>query len=304
MQAGLRAAVVLGLSMLLMGSKLVISVPEGGSVVSSSGLFACHAGETCTIAIDNDHFAETFYAQAAAGYFFSRWGERAGALCAGSHDAHCDALDRGTFSARRAGLDSLGHSHTLMPVFVGQSFDRKESETLITVSSQQSTRYYSVTGRDRNEIWHQLTGPANPNPIDRATGRKPLGLAIFRYSYSYQSEHVQSGALCRIAQAKFDLHFETVLPTLVVDEHTRLSLNTRWTDLAQNITEHEAGHHEINRQLVTQLPAALRGIGPTSCHGLDQLVKHAVSDAVAKVERANRDYDRRHSTETYAITSL
>ena len=36
----IRAAAVLGTSMLLMGSKLIIHVPEGGSVVSSSGLFA------------------------------------------------------------------------------------------------------------------------------------------------------------------------------------------------------------------------------------------------------------------------
>lgn len=303
-RTGLRAAIVLGLSVLLMGSKLVISVPEGGSVTSSSGLFACHAGETCTIDIDKAHFDETFSAQAAPGYLFSRWGEHAGALCAGSHDAHCDALDKGPFSSGGAGLASLEQAHSLMPLFAGHSFDRHDSEVDISVRSYQATRYYSVSGRDHKEIWHQLTGPANPNPVDHFTGRKPLGLAIFRYTYSYQSEFVQGGTLCRVQQAQFDLRFETVLPTLAVDEKTRRSLNTRWTDLAQNITEHEAGHHEINRQLVTQLPAALRSIGPMACHGLDRRVKQAVTDAVAKVERANRDYDRHHSEETYAITSL
>ena len=69
----------------------------GGAVVSSSGLFACDAGETCTIDINEHHFAETFTAVADAGYTFNRWETGTGAICSGSLNTQCDELDNDSF---------------------------------------------------------------------------------------------------------------------------------------------------------------------------------------------------------------
>jgi hypothetical protein len=65
----LLSAVLLALS----GCKLVIKVPEGGSVVSTDGAYVCEARQTCTIDVVDLFFDETFVAEPAPGYSFGGW---------------------------------------------------------------------------------------------------------------------------------------------------------------------------------------------------------------------------------------
>lgn len=301
-----RTAAVLGLSVLLMGSKLIIHMPEGGSVVSSSGLFACDAGETCTIDIDEHNFAETFTAVPEAGYAFSQWENKAGAVCRGSYSPYCEELDNGplsdidnsTTAARR------GSKLSLTPSFRSSGYTQGESGPRFTVNSHQSTRYYPVRGNTREEVWSQLTGAANPLAVDRDAGIKPLGHASFKYEYDYQSEYADGSSHCRVESANFEFRFETVLPRLATNGAVREELASRWSSLQNLITEHEAGHHAIYRQLVTRLPQALEEIGTTSCTELAQRVSLAVAEAVEHVKQASADYDAFHGGETFAVTSL
>jgi predicted secreted Zn-dependent protease len=301
-----RAAAVLVASLLLMGSKLIVHVPEGGAVVSSSGLFACDAGEACTIDINQQHFAETFTAVPEAGYGFSHWQNGANAICSGSHSAQCDELDTGPFSDFDTGTTKRrnGGMLKLSPAFTGSAYRDNESAPEFTVRSYQSTRYYTVRGSTRNEIWSQLTGSANPLPIDRDAGIKPLGHASFKYEYDYQSEYAGDSSSCKVQSANFDFRFETVLPRLAVSESVKRELETRWSTLQDRVTEHEAGHHAIYRQLVTRLPEVLQGIGIAPCSELEHRVSQAVAQAVNDVRRASADYDEYHRDESYAISSL
>ncbi len=301
-----RAAAVLGTSMLLMGSKLIIHVPEGGSVVSSSGLFACDAGESCTIEFNGHHFAETFTAVAHSGYVFKHWETGSGAICSGSLNTQCDELDPDSFGG--FGTDAATNRNrgalSLTPAFSGSAYDGSAPSPRITVKSHQSTRYYAVRGVTRDEIWSQLTGAANPLPVDRNAGTKPLGHASFKYEYDYQGEYAGNSSSCRVHSGNFDFRFETVLPRLAVNESVHRELDARWSTLEDRVTEHEAGHHAIYRQLVTRLPEALQEIGVTPCSELDQRVSEAVTRAVDDIRRASADYDEYHSDESYAITSL
>ena len=102
----------------------------------------------------------------------------------------------------------------------------------------------------------------------------------------------------------FDFRFETVLPRLAVKDSARSELGARWSALEDRVTEHEAGHHAIYRQLVTRLPEALKEIGTAPCSELDHRVSQAVANAVDHIRRASADYDEYHSEESYAITSL
>lgn len=63
--------------------KLEIRVPQGGTVVSSDGAYICEAGQTCLIDVVDIFFDETFIAEPAHGYSFSRWKEKDGYLCGG-----------------------------------------------------------------------------------------------------------------------------------------------------------------------------------------------------------------------------
>lgn len=68
---------------LLSGCKIEIRVPQGGTVVSSDGAYRCEAGQTCVIDVVDLFFDETFIAQPAPGYYFSRWNEEESSLCGG-----------------------------------------------------------------------------------------------------------------------------------------------------------------------------------------------------------------------------
>jgi predicted secreted Zn-dependent protease len=301
-----RAVAVLGTSLLLMGSKLIIHVPQGGAVVSSSGLFACDAGESCTIDINEHHFAETFTAVPAAGYAFNHWQNGTAAICGGSNSMQCDELGADPFGGfdTSATTQRNGGVLKLSPAFTGSAYRDNEPAPEFAVSSYQSTRYYAVHGSTRNEIWAQLTGSANPLPVDRNAGLKPLGHASFKYKYDYQSEYAGNSSSCRVQSGNFDFRFETVLPRLAVNDSVRNELDARWSSLQDRVTEHEAGHHAIYRQLVTRLPEALQRIGIAPCSELEHRVSQAVTQAVDEIRRASAEYDEYHSDESYAISSL
>lgn len=302
----LKTAAVLATSLLLMGSKLIIHVPAGGAVISSSGLFACDAGESCTIDIDPHHFAETFTAVAQPGYSFSHWGNTAGAICGDSNFAQCDELDTSSFARGESSATAQrsGAVFNLSPVFSGSSYSDEGSRPVFSVSSHQSTRYYAVQGDSQEEVWSALIGTDNPLPIDREAGIKPLGHASFQYEYHYQSEYAGNSSSCRVRQVNFDFRFETVLPRLAASTRVRSELESRWSNLQDRVSEHEAGHHAIYRQLVTRLPEALRNVGVTPCSELEQQVSQAITEAVDDIRRASADYDQYHAEESYAITSL
>lgn len=68
---------------LLTGCKIVIQVPEGGSVVSESGAYECQSGQECEIGVYDVFFDETFFAQAAPGYEFLVWRKAPSRFCGG-----------------------------------------------------------------------------------------------------------------------------------------------------------------------------------------------------------------------------
>ncbi len=75
----------LSLIVVLAGCKIIQTVPQGGQIVSRTGLHDCAEGATCTIDVeDGTRFADTFMAVPRSGYYFNRWKEARGYLCGGS----------------------------------------------------------------------------------------------------------------------------------------------------------------------------------------------------------------------------
>jgi predicted secreted Zn-dependent protease len=296
-----KAIGMLPLSLLLMGSKIVITVPAGGSVESSSGLFACSAGEVCTIDIDERYFGESFTAIPDQGNRFAGWEDRTGAICAGSYNAECSELDAEEFpgSPSSHGHFSSGATMTMRPTFVSHEPAAGEQDPGFTISSRHATRYYEISGDSSDELWRQLRGNANPLAVVAEAGRKPFGEAKLSYSYSYQSGYANNAAACRVSSAELEFNFETVLPQLKNLDEKPDHLRNQWLKFQSVVIDHEADHQKIYRRLVKQLPQALASIDNVPCHELDERVSVAVSKTVSAMRQASSDYDSMGSQDAY-----
>lgn len=84
-----RVYIILAISLVLVGCKIRIMVPEGGRVVSESGAYVCESGQTCDIDIVDFFFDEKFIAEPKAGYFFRLWQKGSGAFCGERFENDC-----------------------------------------------------------------------------------------------------------------------------------------------------------------------------------------------------------------------
>jgi predicted secreted Zn-dependent protease len=303
MWAWLKAGAVLLVSVLLMGSKIIIEVPAGGSIESSSGLFACAAGEVCTIEVNEGGLTETFTAIADPGFAFHSWADGPGALCAGSSDPHCTELGDSDISGSGGVAGRRAHVRTLTPAFTAEeAVPASHDDVHFSVSSVHTTRYYEISGSSQQEVWAQLQGAANPLSFDHEAGAKPVGQADFHYQYSFHSRLGDSPSSCRVAGGELAFRFETVLPQLGPQGRSSEQLNSRWLSFRQQVTDHEAAHHAIYRQLVTQLPQLLAGIGDVPCDKLSGTVEVAVTAAVDDVRQASIDYDEYYGGEDHVAS--
>lgn len=73
----------------LNGCRLALSVVEGGSIESASGVYTCLEGKNCIIEISDTDFTETFTAVADDGWVFTNWLAGQNMLCGGSTDPEC-----------------------------------------------------------------------------------------------------------------------------------------------------------------------------------------------------------------------
>lgn len=295
---------VIGTSLLLMGSKIVIFVPVGGSVVSSSGLVTCTAGETCTIDTTDFSFTETFTAVAEPGYEFTAWGDGENAVCIGSQNADCTELDENTFSEFSGAVDHIDASSTftMHPIFSTLESTTAAPPARISVSSVHRTRYFRVRGKSPDEVWADLHGAANPLTKIPETGRKPVGNASMELRYTFQPEYVPGSSHCRVASGNIEFMFETTLPRMVVTDETSDSLKRRWQLLEKEVTEHEVEHIAIYRRLISQLPEVMTSEASATCSELSQRVSSAIEESVDAIKSINIAFDEHSFRKVYTAS--
>lgn len=113
-----RAALVLIMCSAVFGCKIVITVPEGGKVVSEDG-FECLGGQTCELEVSDTTFDSTFTVIPAAGNTFTRWKKADRHFC-GNSGQPCRLRTTG-FAGNQKLLDILASDQEfyLEPMFVG-----------------------------------------------------------------------------------------------------------------------------------------------------------------------------------------
>jgi hypothetical protein len=71
-------------ALILAGCRIDLAVPENGAVTTDSGNYACSAGQSCSIEVEDTAFVETFTAVPATDQLFAGWEKGEGKLCGGS----------------------------------------------------------------------------------------------------------------------------------------------------------------------------------------------------------------------------
>lgn len=114
---GIGFALTALLALFLVSCRIVVTVPEGGRVVTEDG-FECRSGDTCVIEVNDTGFDSTFSAIPAPGYTFARWKPKTLAFC-GNKTTAC-SLATTPFGDNQAVLDVLDSDREffLEPVFV------------------------------------------------------------------------------------------------------------------------------------------------------------------------------------------
>ncbi|MDJ0878588.1 MAG: hypothetical protein QNI86_08245 [Halieaceae bacterium] len=127
------------------GCKIVIDVPEGGSVTTESGAYSCAETESCEIDVDDDSFEETFVAVPAEDYEFRGWKQRDQGLCQGE----LERLEPCNISTALFGLNStlLALLQQDVPFYLEPEFGPASTAEILFPSENSSAVEAFVTVR-------------------------------------------------------------------------------------------------------------------------------------------------------------
>ena len=246
---------ILILALLVIGGcKIKLEVPEGGSVETRSGLYACAPKETCYINVDHSHFDEEFFVKSEEGYVFDKWLKGDRYFC-GDRQAACSLSTLG-FAQNLDLMKVLSSSQEfhLVPTFRQSYYMPPASDDDWDMISFHSQVNYQVEGNSRSGIFDSIQSSANPLSFNPATGRKPSGTAKHSsyHRWTYRFDDVG----CRVISFKFEATYETIMPQLSDLDRKTLPLQKGWRDWYLRLLKHEAGHHQIYRaQYAKQLEA-------------------------------------------------
>jgi hypothetical protein len=161
----LKPALAALLTLLLFGCKLVVTVPEGGRVVTEDG-FVCVGPAECVIEVTTDDFDSVFTAEPARGYTFTQWAKKKSSFC-GHKTTPCPLSTKG-FSAKQILMDVLASDREfyLEPIFVQYdvAYWRRVLAEIDQGSFSTASYLYGATPDVGN------CGPGSLNPAPKAPG--------------------------------------------------------------------------------------------------------------------------------------
>lgn len=316
--------VLLTVAYVLTGCKVEISVPEGGSVMSSSGLYGCSSGEVCTIDVNHSYFMEEFTAISMAGYEFAGWGKHPGGFC-GGQNSPCK-LSTTSFQHYPGLMAFLNTDNvfTMSPVFLKNSIVTPQPISIWKVRSNQVTVNYLVGG-DTTSEWKRemqkmhtnwemqgmpgmqgaqrvqrmsavqkmmgIQGSASPGGIRSDSDSEVYGKAEWSYAYHYSYVADAGKTNCQVVSGEIDFDFETALPQLSNLDDISVDMRGRWMPYQAGLTAHEASHQEIFRRLMSEVPAAMRRVGVVACSDLGVRLQRAANAASILVQQVSEDFD-------------
>ncbi|MEH6635171.1 MAG: DUF922 domain-containing protein [Halioglobus sp.] len=229
-------------TLLLVGCKVEIKVPEGG-MVDGWTLHGCGEAQTCTIDVDHMKFSDLLTAIPNDTHHFVGWKRGDGYFCGGKTES-CE-LSTFNFSGT-ALVDFLNDDEItfyLEPVFEPKyiGYQNKISPN-IKINVKYTQVNYPIDGTDRNTWWEGSQSAANPIQA-YADGVKAVGLAHWRSDRSsYRYEY--SGGYCQMTGYEEDFYINVTLPS---PEYPLGYESIEAQEYYGDIVFHEGAHTRIQR---------------------------------------------------------
>jgi predicted secreted Zn-dependent protease len=289
-------------SLLISGCNIEITVPAGGHITTTSGLYACAAGEHCELSVDHPYFAESFTATPEPGYVFSHWQDRAGAFCAGQRQAVCTLPPTSIFLQRPelAPWLAVEATYTLSPVFLALNTVPAAADAAWQLQSSHRVVNYQIDGDSADQILASLRSDANPLPISANTGTRVIGYSVTTAAREYSAEGDSADQHCKIVSGMVTATYTTTLPQLLQPELKTAAIQSSWNRFYQDLEQHEAGHQQINRSYYLELSRRYGAVVGRPC---DELPAALAEVKAAWVEELAAAHDQYH-TDTGASTSF
>jgi predicted secreted Zn-dependent protease len=257
-------------ALLISGCNIEITVPVGGQVTGSSGLYACAAGERCELSVDHPYFAESFTATPAPGYLFSHWQDQDGAFCRGQRNPVCELPPTSIFlqQPELAPWLEIEATYTLSPVFLTLSNVPAAADSAWQLQSSHRVVNYPVAGDSADEILASLRSDANPLPISANTGKRVIGHAATTVARQYTTHNDAEDQHCEIASGIVTTTFTTTLPQLQQPSLKTAAIQDSWKRFYNDLEQHEAEHQKINRFYYLELTRRYGAVAGRPCDEL------------------------------------
>ncbi|TAH35852.1 DUF922 domain-containing protein [Candidatus Saccharibacteria bacterium] len=151
------------------------------------------------------------------------------------------------------------------------------------------TQTYSIYGVNGAELRQQIQACA---PRERSGDAVAEFTAQTGYYLSWQYDYAMRGdGLCTVANPRVGLHVAMILPDWQPSTDADRSLVTKWRTFIENLTVHENGHVNLDREYARQMFADLQSFPASSCDTIQQSVNAIMQNNIVRLNIANDQYD-------------
>ncbi len=150
------------------------------------------------------------------------------------------------------------------------------------------TQTYAIHGTDGATIREQIQACA---PRQHAGDSAAEYTAQTGYSMTWQYSYTQQAdGSCIVTNPRIGLHVAMILPAWS-DSTASASFTSQWQTFLANLTTHENGHVDLDRQYAGEMLSDLQNFPASPCDTIQQSVNGIMQNSIARLNVANDQYD-------------
>lgn len=162
-----------------------------------------------------------------------------------------------------------------------------DSPAIGLVQTPEITSYYTIFGNTRAQISNQMY---QCSPVLSGNSRFSANTEyVLTWSFQYQSS---VDDLCTISNARVGLGIAKTFPKWQASNDTPQGLSARWNTFMNNLTIHEEGHAQLDRDYAQQILTSLQNFPPSACDTISAGANAKANSIMSALNQANEAYDQ------------